>query len=162
MKSAVSIDRFAAPKWQQGMALLLATVVLMLVSMLAFNAMQHSEQESASGARSRATMRTIYAADAGIELALSRLTQSPPDLSAFSVGLANGATVQSRTRTQGSPQVLGQAGIGAPSEGYSLNIGSGVSNVSRVFLVNVTATGSGSTAELEARLSRTAADSTGY
>lgn len=162
MRKRSKLQRRGSEKREQGMALLLSAVILMLVSMLAFSALQHSEQESTSGARSRSSMRTVYAADAGVELALSRLTQSPPDLSAFSVGLANGATVESRTRTQGSPQVLGQAGLGEPAEGYSLNVGAGVSQVSRIFLVNVTATGGGSTAELEARLSRSAADSTGY
>jgi Tfp pilus assembly protein PilX len=162
MKASIPIRHRRPETREQGMALLLSAVILMLVSMLAFSAMQHSEQEATSGARSRSTMRTIYAADAGIELALSRLTQSPPNLSAFNVGLADGANFQSRTRTQGSPQLLAQAGIGEPEEGYSLNVGAGVSHVSRVFLVNVTATAGGSTAELEARLARSAADSAGY
>ena len=162
MRATGECRRRRPEKREQGMALLLAAVILMLVSMLAFSAMKHSEQEATSGARSRSTMRTIYAADAGIELALSRLTQSPPDLSPFDVGLADGANLQSRTRTQSTPQALGQAGIGEPQEGYSLNIGAGVGHVSRVFLVTVTATAGGSTAELEARLSRSSADSTGY
>ena len=90
MRACSKLRRRGPEKREQGMALLLSAVILMLVSMLAFSALQHSEQEATSGARSRSSLRTIYAADAGIELALSRLTQSPPDLSAFSVGLANG------------------------------------------------------------------------
>ncbi len=144
------------------MALLLTSVILMLVSMLAFSAIRHSEKESTSSARSRNTMRTMYTADAGIQLSLARLAQTPPNLNAFDVTLAGGANLQSRTRTQTSPQDLGQTGIGAPEEGWDLNVGRGVTFVNRIYLVNVTASQGTSTAEIEAKLSRMGVDTSGY
>lgn len=147
---------------QRGVALLITALCLLLVSLLSFNAIRNSEQESKSGARSRSTARTLHAGDAGFQLARARLTQSPPDLSAFDVDLAEGANVQSRTRTDTSPQVLTQKGTSTPPEGFGINVDAGVQNVSRVYLVTVTSTAGGSTAELEAKLSRTSADASGY
>jgi hypothetical protein len=134
----------------------------MLVSLLSFTSIRNSEQESNSSARSRSTARTLHAGDAGLQLALARLTQTPPDLSAFDIGLPENANVQSRTRRQTSPLPLAQAGLGEAPEGYGINADSGVSYVSRVYLVNVTSTAGGSTTELEAKLSRVSADATGY
>jgi hypothetical protein len=152
----------ALEKRQRGAALLITTLVLTLVSVIAFTAIRHAEQESTSGARSRSTTRAVHAADAGVELALVRLMESPPNLNAFDVDLSEGANLQSRTRTQGTPQDLGQVGIGEPQEGYAINVGAGVAYVNRVFQVNVTAQSGRSTAELEAKLGRMSADSTGY
>ena len=147
---------------RQGAALLVTALIMVAVGMLAFTAIRHSEQESTGGARSRATTRSLYAADAGLQLARSRLRESPPNLTSFDIDLAEGANVQSRTRTDGSPQDLNQVGIGAPAEGYALNVGAGASYVNRVYLVAVTSTSGGSTAELEAKLNRTEIEATSY
>ena len=134
-----TVDAQRTEKRRGGMAILLTSMIIMLVSMLALSAIRHSEQESTSSARTRNTVRTMYTADAGIQLALSRLAQSPPDLTAFNVMLDGGANLQSRTRTQSLPQDLDQTGLGTPAEGYTLNQGAGVSFVNRLYLVNVTA-----------------------
>ena len=147
---------------QGGAALFITALILMLVSLLAVTAIYNSEQESLGGARSRNTSRTFYAADAGIQLALSRLSQSPPNLTPFDINLVGGANMQSRSREQATPQVLKQVSLGEPPEGYSVNVGSGAGYINRVFLVNVTATSGGSTAELEAKLSRTEPEAAGY
>ena len=145
-----------------GAALFVTALILMLVGMMSVTAIYSSERESVGGARSRSTTRTFYAADSGIELALSRLAQTPPDLRAFDVNLANGANVQSRTRQQTTPQQLEQVGLGKPPEGFSVNVGSGAGYVSRVYRVTATATAGGSTVELEAKLSRTEPEASGY
>lgn len=137
-------------------------MVLLLVSLLSLNSIRNSEQESNSSARSRSTARTLHAGDAGFELALSRLSQTPPELAAFTVNLAEGANVQSRTRSETLPQTLEQIGTGEAPEGYGINVDAGVSYLSRIYLVNVTSSAGGSTAELEAKLSRLSADATGY
>ena len=93
---------------------------------------------------------------------MSRLTQSPPNLSAFNVVLAGGASVASKERTDLVPKDIEQVGIGTPSEGFSLNLGAGVTSVTRVYEIHTTATTGGSTVELEAKLTRAGADAGGY
>jgi len=147
---------------EEGAALLVSAVVLSLMSVIAFAAIRHTEQESTSSGRSRAAARAVYAADAGVQLALVRLSETPPDLDPISENLSDGALLQSRSRTQTTPQNLNQTGTRQGAEGYSINIGSNVANIVRVFQINVTADSSGSVAEIEAKLSRTGADATGY
>ena len=147
---------------EAGFAVLMTALVLVLVALIAFTALRRSEQESTAAGRSRSTTRSIQAADAGVQLALSRLRESPPNLTAFDVDLVEGANMQSRTRTETSAQDLDQTGLGEPEEGYALNVGTGVSSIKRVFLVNVTAEAGGSTAEIEAKLGRSEVEATGY
>ena len=149
-------------KRQAGAALMITSLVLMVASLLGFAAIRNSEQESTAGARSRSTTRSLYGADAGIQLARGRLLESPPNLTAFSVNLVDGVTLESRTRTQTNPVDLDQIGIGSGGEGFSVNVGSSSKYVSRVFHINVTSTGGGSTAEVEARLSRIEPEAAGY
>ena len=153
----------ASRKREQGAALLITSLILVVVGALAFTSMRNSEMESTSGARSRGNTRTFYAADAGIQLAMSRLTQDPADLSAFDVNLANSLNIQSRTRSETTPQALDQIGLGGVAEGESLGTGAGVGTVTRVYLVTVTASSpNGATAEVEAKINRTSAEATGY
>ena len=147
---------------KRGSALLITMLVLMLVSMLAITGLERSEEESTSGSRIRSSTRTLHAADSGIQLVMGRLTQSPPDLSAFDIPLASGARVASKSRTDAGPMKIAQVGLGTPAEGYSLNIGAGVTNVTRVYEVHTTATSNGSIVELEAKLTRASADAGGY
>jgi len=148
---------------QAGSALIVTTLVLLLVTVLALTSLQDSEIESTAGARSRATARTLYAAEAGIQLALARLTQSPPNLAAFEVDLVDGAHVESRERSDPDPELIHQVSLGESSEGFSLNVDGGATNITRVFQLNVTAeTSNSATAELEARLGREEVIATGY
>ena len=72
-------------------------------------------------------------------------------------------SVESRSRSDAVPQDIQQVGIGASEEqGYSLNLGSGVVSVARVYEVHTIATGNGSVVELEARLARSSAAAGGY
>ena len=153
----------ARRRGERGAALIVTSIVLLLVGMLALTSIKDSEQESTASARSRASSRTLYAADAGIQLALSRLVQNPPNLTAFDVDLADGANVQSRTRTETVAAPIAPVGTGSGKEGYGLGVGSGATSKSTVYEVNVTATyANAAAAELEARLSRTEAVATGY
>ena len=147
---------------RRGSALLITMLVLMLVSMLAITGLDRSQEESTSGARLRSSTKTLHAADSGLQLVASRLTQSPPDLSAFDIALAGGARVASRSRTDATPQDISQVGLGTPSEGYALNIGPGVVSLTRVYRVHTTAIAGGSTVELEAKVARMSADAAGY
>ena len=153
--------RAPGTKHREGLALLMTTLVLLLVGLLALAALKDSERESTSGARSRATTRTLHAADAGIQLARTHLTGSPPDLTAIDLTIG-GAAIQSRSRSQSTPQSLDQVGLGATPDGFSVNVGSGAGYVNRIYQVNVTATAGSSTAELEAKLSRVEVEGQGY
>ena len=149
---------------ERGSALIVTTLILLLVSMLVLTSIKDSEQESAAGARSRASSRTLYAAEAGIQLALRRLTQTPPNLESFDIDLTDiGANVQSRTRSEASPSDIDQVGLGETTEGYALNVGGGATSLSRIYELNVTASYANSAAaELEARLAREEAVPSGY
>jgi len=149
-------------KRQAGAALLITSLILVLVSMLALSAIVHSEQEATGGARSRSSTRAFYGADAGVDLALGRLEQSPPNLNSFDIDLADGTNIQSRSRAETSPQVLSQVGTGETKEGWSVNVGTGAGYVTKVYEINVTASSGGSTVEVESRLIRGDADTKGY
>jgi hypothetical protein len=138
-------------KREQGIALVTAVLLLLLVAATAISAIDFSGRELQAGGRARASMRTLYAADAGVQYALQRV-QPPTDLTSFTINVNSELTVESRERSQGSPQPIGEAGVGEPPDGYAINVGSGF--VSEVYDINVTATGAnGATSELEAKLS---------
>jgi hypothetical protein len=147
---------------QSGGALLITVMILVLISMLSLGALVDTQQESTASARARSTTRTLHAADSGVQLALSRITQDPPNLNAFNISLAGGATLQSRARSETTPLDLPQADIGDVAEGYSVNVGGGAGYVNRVYLINVTGESGGSTVEVEAKISRTEVDAVGY
>ncbi len=123
-------------KREGGLALVTAVLILILVSTVAISGLKSSEQELRSGGRSRSSLNSFYAAEAGVEYAENRI-RAPRDLSAFSFTLTDGTTVQSRSRDQSTPQDIAEAGLGNPPPGYSLNIGSGFQN--ELFEMNVTA-----------------------
>ena len=154
----------SANKREQGVALVVTVVTLVIATMIGLTALQHTQEESTAGGRARATARTLHAADAGVQFAMGRLAQSPPYLNAFSLTLANGLTVESRTRTQGTPQNIAQVTTGGSSapEGYAINIGadSGVSN--HIYRVSVTATAGSAAAELETSISKPIAEGSSY
>ena len=143
-----------------GLALLMTAVLILLAGLLVLTSLSHTGEESIAGARARSTARALHAADGGMQMALSRVTQTPPNTGPidFSVGSFG---VQSRTRAQGSAQNIDSLGAGLPPEGYGINTGSGY--VSELFLVDMTSLGpTGSTAELQAKLYRFAGTSGGY
>ena len=72
-----------ARKHQQGMALLISVFVLMMVGLISISALQNAEEEATAGGRTRRAARALYAADAGIRLAMTRLSQMPPNLVAI-------------------------------------------------------------------------------
>ena len=139
-----------AGRGDAGFALVTAMVVLLLVSAVVSNLIGYSGEEAQSSARSRSSLKNLYAADSGIQLSLQRL-QLPRDLTAFTYTLTDATLVESRSRGDASPQPIAPVGIGPPPEGYSINVGGGF--VNELFLLNVTASASNNgVAELEAKL----------
>ena len=135
---------------EAGFALVTALVVMVLVSAVVSNLIGYSSEEAQSSARSRSSLKNVYAADSGIQLSLQRL-QLPRDLTAFNYALADTTVVESRSRDDAVPQPISPEGIGPPPDGYSINVGGGF--VNELFLLNVTAEAANNgVAELEAKL----------
>ena len=139
-------------KREDGLVLLMTMFILMLIGVIAIDAIGQSETESTASGRSRSTIRTMHAADAGIQIAISRLTQSPPNVDPISLTFA-GRSVESRTRTVTGAQDLAFAGVSEAPEGYSINLGE--SYVTESYEVTITATSvDGSIAEVESKITR--------
>ena len=156
MTTRTAVDR----RDEAGIALLVTVFVLLLIGAVAIAAIGHSGQEATASATSRVNKRTFHGADAGIQVALRRLAAEPPDQVPFDLDLGGGRIVQSRTRTDATPQPIPRLGLGPPPEGFSINVGSGY--VNEIFLTNVTATSpNATTVELEAKLGRLSANSGG-
>ncbi len=146
---------------EQGLALLVTMFILFLIAAIAMTSIRHSGEEAAGSGRTRAAMRALYAADAGIQFAINRIAQSPPQLDAFDITVPGNRQVQSRTRSDAGPLPIAQTGTGAPPEGYSINVGSGY--VNELFRVNVTAEGQDlGVAQLEAKMARLTAGGGSY
>jgi Tfp pilus assembly protein PilX len=145
---------------EQGVTLLVTVVMILLVGILVLTSIGHSGDESVAGARARATARALHAADGGMQLALARVTQDPPNTNPIDVTIAN-INVQSRTRADATPQPLDSLGTGAPPEGYGINTGSGY--VAELFRVDMTSVGpTGSTTELQSKFYRFSGAAGGY
>ncbi|MBW1884927.1 MAG: hypothetical protein JRJ58_15455 [Deltaproteobacteria bacterium] len=129
-------DRIRSKRRESGFALVTAVVILVLVSGVVVNLISYSSQELQAGGRLRATLKNLYAADSGVQLSIQRI-QLPRDLSAFSYNLTDGTLVESRGRSDAAAMPIEAVGIGAPPDGYSINVGSGF--VNELFLLNVTA-----------------------
>jgi len=139
-------------KHEQGLILLMTMFILMLIGVIAIDTIGQSGSESAISGRSRNTIRTLHAADAGIQLAVSRLFQSPPNLDPISIIFA-GRTVESRARAVSDAEDLAFAGAGKTPDGLSINIGE--SYVTEGYEVVITAVSKdGSVAEIESKVTR--------
>lgn len=135
-----------------GVALLVTALILILISGVGISAIDRASQEALGGGRSRATTRSLYAADAGIEIALSHLSDSPPLLDPLDLPVGV-FTVQSRTRSESTPQQIEDGGFGPPPDGYEINVGSGYFN--ELYVLTVTAASpAGSSSEIEAKLAK--------
>jgi len=133
-----------------GFALVTAVVILVLVSSVVVNLIDYSSQEFQSGGRSRAAAKNLYSADSGVQLSLQRI-QLPRNLDAFTYNMSDGTLVESRKRDDAGPMPIDPVGIGAPPDGFSINVGAGF--VNELFLLNVFSQGvNNGVAELEAKL----------
>ncbi len=141
---------------EAGMALLIAVLMLLMISAIGVAAIDHSGDESESAGHERRTATTFYAADAGIQYGRTRVFTNPPNLDEFEVSLSDGTTFRSGTRSDGAATALESPDIGAPPEGFSINVGGAGGFVSQNLTMNVTGEGGGnSTVELETRLAQT-------
>jgi hypothetical protein len=135
---------------EEGVALLIAVLLLLLLSGIGIAAIDHSGADAAFAGSSTRTARILYMAEAGLHTAARQLSSAPANLSAFTISFDGGViTVRSGPRSAGSAQPIEQAGTGPPPEGYGVGVGSGFH--SQLYRVNVTAAAQeGSSTELEA------------
>ena len=136
---------------EEGVALILAVLLLLLLSALGIAAIHHSGEEFAVSGSSRRSSFTFYAADSGIQLTIARVSLFPPQLNPFTANFADGTIVQTGRRTAPAPEPIEKTNIGAPPQGFSIKTNSGY--VSETYRATVTAFGpnnAGST-ELEAK-----------
>ena len=151
--------RLRGSQREEGIALITAVLILVLAAATAVAAISNSEEELKAGGRSRSVMKSLFAAEAGIQFAEHRILE-PRDLSPFTLNL-NGILVESRSRDEGSPQNIAEGGLGRPPAGYSINIGSGF--VNETFAINVTAASTAlPTTEIEVRLALLTPNSGAY
>ena len=118
--------------------MILTILLLLLISGIGIAAIEHAGDESVLAGSSRRWTRTFFAADAGIQMALSQISQNPPDLTQFNFLIDNNST----TVFSGAAGVLGpieSVGVGAPPDGYSINLGTGFQ--SRLYRAEVVALG---------------------
>jgi hypothetical protein len=146
---------------EQGIAMILTILLLLLISGIGIAAVEHSGSESIMSGSARRWTRTFFAADAGIQMALSQIAQTPPDLNQFNFQLENGATNVWSGTPGGGLQPIESVGVGAPPDGYSINVGSGYQ--SRLYKANATARGPAqATVELEAKFAKLDSGGGGY
>jgi len=136
-----------------GIAMITVVLIIFLLMASALSSVDFTEQEARASSQSRATMRSLYAADAGIQLAISRVQAS--DFAAFSVVLTDGTVVESRRRIDAAAQPLANNGTdvqaGPPPDGFEFGEGGGFSM--DVYPLHATAVGRNNlTSELEAKV----------
>ncbi len=147
---------------EQGIALILAVLLLLLVTALAVAAIHHVAGEVSVAGSARRAARMLHAADGGLQVAINQIAQPTPDLTPFTHALEGGdVTVRSGTRTDAVAQPIIAAGSGPPPDGYQINLGSGFR--SRLYTANVTSLyRSGASTELEGKFGRLEIGNGGY
>jgi len=146
---------------ETGVALIVSILVLLMISAIGIAAVDRAGDDAKVTGHAKADARALYAADAGIGVALNRLAGPIPDLTPFNVDLDDGVSVRSGTRAASAPEPIAYLGTAGPPDGYSLVIGSGF--ISKTYRVNVTGFGTGaSRSELEAKLTRLSSSGGSY
>jgi Tfp pilus assembly protein PilX len=141
---------------EEGMALLIAVIVLLLMSALGLAALQHAGDEASGSGRARRKDSTLYAADSGIKIIQMKLLTTyvaSPSMSAVNLdeptlvkdALGNPIAIKSGAPENGTLPTAAQsiaADPNVPSEnqdGYMLNQGSPASQQFRPVRADVTA-----------------------
>jgi hypothetical protein len=145
---------------EQGVAMVLAVLLLLLVTGVGIAAINHAGSETAMTGSARRTLSTFFAADAGIHVAINQLARPTPDLNPFTLNLGQ-TTIRSGTRADAVAQPIVAAGSGPPPDGYGINQGSGFR--SRMYRANVTALyPNAGASELDAKFGRLEVGNGGY
>ena len=137
---------------QSGMAMLLTVLLTLLLSAIAVAAIQRAGEELTVGGQSRRTTRTLFAAEAGLQVAFEQVGgRVTPDLTCFSRTLVDGTVVRSGVKGDTSCQNITSLGSSPkPPDGWELG-----KYRTYLYRANVTASiPSGSAVELESQFGR--------
>ncbi|MCP4007806.1 MAG: hypothetical protein GY725_26790 [bacterium] len=147
---------------QEGIALLIAVILLLMVSAIGLTALQSAQSESTGSGRSRAKVATLFAATAALEVVEQNLDQetslypstAPIDLPNFMVDQFGGSTaVRTGTTDSATPQAIQLVGH-TPGEGGQLNVNSANTLSYGIYRANIVATNpGGSMVELQSQYS---------
>jgi hypothetical protein len=147
---------------EQGVALIIAVLLLLLVTAIGVAAIHHAGDEASVAGSARRSARMLHAADGGLQVAINQIAQPTPDLTPFTHTLEGGdVTIRSGARTDTAAQPIIAAGSGPPPDGYQINVGSGFR--SRLYRANVTSLyRSGANSELEGKFGKLEIGNGGY
>ncbi len=146
---------------QQGIALIVTVLLLMMISAIGLAALRHAGDESVISASSRRKLTVIYAADAAMNIMAERLLGGDPTTATFldpmdePTFLMNTAglpiAVRSGPADSAVPQPILRVGTAAGGGGQ-LNIGSSATQSYGVYRVSIVAQDSGgSQAQVQAQ-----------
>jgi PilX N-terminal len=137
---------------EQGMALLIAVIVLLLMSALGLQALQHAGDEASGSGRSRRKDATLYAAESGLKMLQVKLSKGDPasavtlnEPALITDGYGNPITVVSGAPVNGTIPPVPVAIMADPNnpgehpEGNLLNIGNPGTPIFRPVRADVTA-----------------------
>lgn len=147
-------------KGEQGIALIITVLLLLMISAIGIAALQHAGDERTVGASSRRKLLTVHAADAAMNVMADRLRTGTPSQPNFTAPMdvpnfmqaPNGLPIAVRSGTTDSGVAMPVLKVGtAAASGGQLNIGS-VSQSYGIYRVGIVATDpGGGRAQLQAQ-----------
>lgn len=143
-----------------GVALLIAVVLLLMVSAIGLNALQNAQSEGSAGGRSVRKASTFYAADAVMDAVRLQLDPSGsqyvvPVSQAIDLEDSNGGLIAARTGTADNAAATPPQAVGyGTADGDQLNIGAANSYIRTIYRVDTVAQDpAGGRVELQAQFS---------
>ena len=141
---------------EDGMALLVTVMVVIMIAAMAMAAIHNAGEEASGGRRTKTSLDALFAASAGIEMSRSRIADG--NLAHIDVRLPgnNQIRIQSRRRSQPTPQPIVSMGTGEQHGGNMINVGSSIGITDELYQVNVTGSSPGGAfAEVESKIGYT-------
>ena len=154
-------DERRSPERNEGIALIVTVLLLMMISAIGLAALRHAGDERFAAGVSRSQLETLYAADGAINVLVERLSNlnanspqllQPMDEPTF-MSSKWGLPIAVRTGTADSAAPLPILKVGiAPGAGGQLNIGSGFTQSWGIYRASVVATSaSGGRSQIQAQ-----------
>ncbi len=156
------LPQHARNRNEDGVALLIAVILMLMISAIGLSALQSASSESSSGGRSARKVRTFFAAEAALGIVMDRLDTTAslyPDVAAmdeqqFMQSPGGGFTkVRTGTTDNDVPQEIRLVGH-SRQKGGALNVNSPNTYTFGIYRADVVATDpAGGNVELQAQLS---------
>ena len=151
MNATTQIQPVRARTRQEGVALILTVLMLLLISALGLSALQHAGDENAVAASSRRKLTVVYAADAALNMASDQLLNSAtayPDQTPLNVVNLfqdeSGLNISARSGTIDNPVAQPIMRVGTTvASGSQLNVNSSNTTSYGVYRIGIVATDAG-------------------